>query len=91
MAKRAQLARRKKKGLDAELTRFLVMLSFDEDLRQRYNADPAAVVAAWPFRLDPVAKKALENQSKQGVLEALISQFGLISRLKRKRSSRKVR
>ena len=30
-------------GLDAELTRFLLMLSFDEDMRSQYMANPDEV------------------------------------------------
>lgn len=84
------------KPLDTELTRFLVMLSFDEEMRQSYKEDPAAVVASWPFKLEPMAKRALEKPDTQQIAVALISQFGFLPRRrkpapKRKPAGRKTR
>lgn len=66
-------------GLDAELTRFLLMLSFDEDMRSQYMANPDEVIDNWPSGLDKGVKEALRQRDFESIREALIAQHGSIN------------
>jgi hypothetical protein len=63
-------------GLDTELTRFLVMLSVDEQMRSLYVLDPKALLDNWPFPLDKDVVQALKQRDLDSIRDALISQFG---------------
>lgn len=66
-------------GLDAELTRFLLMLSFDEDMRSEYMRNPDEYVDNWPWTLDKAAVEALKQRDFESIREALIAQHGSIN------------
>jgi len=69
-------ANKRKRGLDPELTRFLLLLAFDEKLSSLYNRDPTSFVDNWPHKLKEKVKTALKSRDSAQIADALISQFG---------------
>jgi hypothetical protein len=61
--------------LNFELTKFLLLLSFDPKMRAEYETDAPSVVAQFPL-LDEEAKKALLGRDPTAVREALTLQIG---------------
>lgn len=69
----------KETGLDAELTRFLLMVSFDEEMRSQYMRNPDEFVDNWPWELDKGVIQALKQRDFESIREALIAQHGSIN------------
>jgi hypothetical protein len=75
--------------LNFELTKFLLLLSFDPKMRAEYERDAASVVAQFPL-LDEEAKEALLGRDPTAVREALTLQIGNDS-LRAKKKSKKAK
>lgn len=75
---------RKSPSIGRNLTEFLLMLSYDPNLRAAYNAKPKETAEAWLPKLSPRALKALATRDAVAVREAFSTQSGIILREARK-------
>lgn len=79
------------KGLDTELTRFLLMLAFDEKMNELYETDSAEFVDNWPHPLSEDVRTVLKSRNSALISKALIAQYGTVNAVatKRRRSAQK--